>query len=106
MLSFGWVTPSKHQRKKRKITDCHRQTLRFRRPTPQNTNHKRNKDLQQAANGAYKPAYKNNPKTGENQPENLPDDLAEIVAVWPKLPEHIKQAIKALVGLTDNPESK
>jgi len=24
-------------------------------------------------------------------------DLAEIVAVWPELPEHIKQAIKVLV---------
>ena len=29
--------------------------------------------------------------------QNLPDDLAEIVAVWPKLPEHIKTAIRALV---------
>jgi hypothetical protein len=57
----------------------------------------KNKDLPQAPNGAYKPAYKENPKTAENQPENLSDDLAEIVAVWPELPEHIKQAIKALV---------
>ena len=29
--------------------------------------------------------------------ENLCPDLAEIVAVWPELPEHIKAAIKALV---------
>jgi len=29
--------------------------------------------------------------------QNLPDDLAQIVAVWLELPEHIKQAIKTLV---------
>ena len=28
----------------------------------------------------------------------LPPDLAEIVAIWPKLPEHIKAAVMALVG--------
>ena len=42
---------------------------------------------------------KNDPK----QAEKLPDDLAEIVAVWPELPEHIKAAIKALIR-TNNTE--
>ena len=37
------------------------------------------------------------PKQGEIDTSNLPPDLAEIVAVWPELPEHIKAAIKALV---------
>ncbi len=56
-----------------------------------------NKDLEQDQTSAYKPAYKQNPKTGQNEPVELPSDLAEIVTVWPELPEHIKQAIKALV---------
>jgi hypothetical protein len=36
-------------------------------------------------------------KQGEIDTQKLPDDLAEVVAVWPELPEHIKAAIKALV---------
>jgi hypothetical protein len=53
--------------------------------------------LSKAQSGAYKPAYKENPKTAKNLAETLPADLAEIVAVWPDLPVHIKAAIKALV---------
>ena len=36
-------------------------------------------------------------KQGKIDISKLPSDLAEIVAVWPDLPEHIKAAIKALV---------
>jgi len=37
------------------------------------------------------------PKQGEIDTSKLPADLAEIVAVWPELPGHIKQTIRALV---------
>jgi len=55
------------------------------------------KDLRDSQKGAYKPAYKKFQKTAENQLQNMPTELAEIVAVWPELPEYIKVAIKALV---------
>jgi hypothetical protein len=71
--------------------------LRIRNPLSKNNKPIDNKDLPQVNTGDYKPAYKNNPETAENQAQNLPDDLAEIIAIWPELPEHIKEAIEALV---------
>jgi len=40
-------------------------------------------------------------KNEQKQTQDLPEDLAEIVAIWPELPEHIKAAIKALVQTCD-----
>ena len=51
-------------------------------------------DSQEASLQASLQTYSEN---GQNQALSLPSDLAEIVAVWPKLPEHIKAAVMALV---------
>ena len=72
-------------------------TQRFSRPSPENGKGQSHKDLREAQSGAYKQAYKENPKTAENDASELPSDLGEIVTVWPKLPEHIKAAVMALV---------
>ena len=40
-------------------------------------------------------------KHPEIDTQNLSPDLAEIVAVWPDLPEHIKAAVKALIVTLD-----
>jgi hypothetical protein len=45
------------------------------------------------------------PEDGLKAPAPLPSALAEIVTVWPELPEHIKAAIKALVQ-THNKETE
>ena len=39
----------------------------------------------------------NSQKQSKIDTSELPPDLAEIVTIWPELPEHIKVAIKALV---------
>ncbi len=72
---------------------CHRIQC----PLPKNAKPCNTKGLQGTQKGAYKPAYKKYQKTAENQLLNAPTDVAEIVAVWPELPVHIKAAIKALV---------
>ncbi|MFC1675560.1 hypothetical protein ACFL3G_00685 [Planctomycetota bacterium] len=62
-----------------------------------NSKDSKSKDLEQEQLPTVAPAYKQNPKTAENEPAELPSDLAEIVAVWPELPENIKVAIRALI---------
>jgi len=71
-------------------------------PSPENPNDNGNKDLSQAETGAYKPAYKDNPKMAENQDNSISLDLAEIVQVWPGVPE---TAIKASAGLRGEQKS-
>jgi hypothetical protein len=39
----------------------------------------------------------NSPKQGKIDTPELSPDLAEIVNIWPELPEHIKAAFKALI---------
>ena len=60
--------------------------------TPENTN------TSETSNPPLTPQWTpESPKQGEIDTSRLPTDLAEIVAVWPDLPEHIRAAIKALV---------
>jgi len=60
------------------------------------------KSLQTLQIVAYKSAYKKHSENGlretSEKTRQMSPDLAEIVAAWPKLPEHIKAAIRALVS--------
>ena len=75
-------------------------------PLGQEDKTQQSKDLKQGGNEAYTPAYKQGPKTPQKVQNSLPPDLAEIVSVWPDLPEHIKAAIKALVQTFNSNKSK
>ena len=39
-------------------------------------------------------------KKGQEIAQKQPDDLAEIIAIWPKLPEHVKAAISDIVRVS------
>jgi len=45
-------------------------------------------------------------KQPEIDTQKLPPDLAEIVRLWPELPEHIKAAIKALIDSSKEGKNK
>lgn len=53
-------------------------------------------------------AQKSTPKKSEQtshekeqgQAQKQPDDLAEVIAIWPKLPEHVKAAISDIVRIS------
>ena len=70
---------------------------RFSKPSPKKPNSGGNNDLSEAKTTAYKPAYKEIQKQGENVTSKLSPDLAEIVAVWPVLPDAIRSAIVTIV---------
>jgi hypothetical protein len=39
-------------------------------------------------------------KEEQDDAQKQPDDLAEIIAIWPKLPEHVKAAISDIVRIS------
>ncbi len=45
------------------------------------------------------PKSRKQPQETARKDQQLPVDLAEIVTVWPELPEHIKQSVNALIGM-------
>jgi hypothetical protein len=63
---------------------------------PKNAGHERIKN----GKAPQKQLTSNLPKKGKDRAPKQPDDLDEIIALWPKLPEHVKAAISDIVKIS------
>ena len=63
---------------------------------PKNTGHNRTK----TSKSPKKKLIPDLPNKGKGCIQKQPDDLAEIIAIWPKLPEHVKAAISDIVRVS------
>lgn len=85
----------------KKVTDVldsllHEMIGRLGKRSPKNTGRDRTKTYKTKK----KRSATNPPKREQVDAPKLPDDLSEIIAIWPKLPEHVKAAISDIVQVS------
>ena len=69
----------------------------FRNRCPKNVSYNKTKTCETPKEQLTPQLTQKSSKQGKIDTSDIPSELAEIVAVWPELPEHIKAAIKALI---------